>query len=320
MQLVDLHILRTMLSKIPTPLSRYLSLFGLPLLAILISHGLQGYATWDSCSSCHGDFRANGGLHDLHTKNPDPVTTNCDLCHSGSGRSNPIIMYSDGDSNDGLGCTGCHGRDYGETIASNYNGLSTSGKVKNSGVGLRLHHSVNGITSCTPCHSGDPTPYPENVIDPGLGNTTHYYLRGDVSLGGSPVDPSSNEDSANDTDSVGQDNDGDDVYDMADSDSVATPSQVTIEQLASGGLRLSWPTPSPDWILQTGSTLSGWSDMTAPAAADRENGYWIIEVDPPLDPKSFYRGSKPVAAAAASSVVTSSTKRSVPKKGKKQLR
>lgn len=312
------HILHTMLPKSSAPRNRCLNLFILFALTLFSSNNLHGYATWSSCSSCHGDFRTSGGLHDLHTKNPDPVTTNCDLCHSGSGRSNPIIMYSDGDSNDGLGCMGCHGRDYGETIDSDYNSLSTTGKSKNSGVGLRMHHAVSGETVCGFCHSSDPTPYPENVIDPGLGNTTHYYLRNDVSLGGKPVDPSSNEDSANDTDSLGQDNDGDDAYDMADTDSVSNPSQVTITELASGGLRLTWPTPSPDWILQTGTDLSGWTDMPAPASSDRENGYWIIDVVPPLDPKSFYRGSKPVAAAAAASSTT--VKTTPPGKAKKQSR
>jgi hypothetical protein len=72
-------------------------------------------------------------------------------------------------------------------------------------------------------------PYAENVIDPGLGNTVHYYLRADVSLGGSPVDPCTNEDTANDADATGLDNDGDGVRDALDPDCAANTPPVAVD-------------------------------------------------------------------------------------------
>jgi hypothetical protein len=160
------------------------------------------------------------------------VTGNCNLCHTGSGRDNPLTMWSTGD---GLGCAGCHGKDYGETTEQNYRGFSTQGKQKNSAWGLRRHHAQNGITVCADCHSDgatspptadDGTPWPEDMIvdDPGNGTgPTHYYDRADVNFGGSSVDPCTNEDSGNDADSQGLDNDGDDLYDAADPDCSAGP-------------------------------------------------------------------------------------------------
>jgi predicted CXXCH cytochrome family protein len=143
----------------------------------------QGY-----CSTCHPGF--GGGrsdtLHALHTGGSDPVTGTCNLCHDGPGSDNPFTLWSKGDADDGLGCMGCHGRDYGETVGANHRGEPIAGMPKNSGYGLRLHHHVSGITVCAGCH-GDPTsggavqPHPENVIDPGLGNTVHYYLCGRMS-------------------------------------------------------------------------------------------------------------------------------------------
>ena len=63
----------------------------------------QGY-----CSFCHTGFTGGRSdtLHSLHTEGSDPVTTNCDLCHTGSGRDNPLTMWS---KDDHLGCAGCHG-------------------------------------------------------------------------------------------------------------------------------------------------------------------------------------------------------------------
>ncbi|NDV62601.1 hypothetical protein G0Q06_09075 [Puniceicoccales bacterium CK1056] len=242
------------------------------------------------CSTCHPGFTGGRSdtLHDLHTGNPDNVTGSCSFCHTGDGRDNPLIMWSEGDE---LGCMGCHGRDYGETVQSNYNELPTNGKAKNSGYGLRKHHAVNGVSLCAGCHPDTIEPYPENVIDPGLGNTVHYYLRtGDVSLGGSPVDPSVNEDSANDADSKGLDNDGDNLYDENDPDTVLNPDQVFISENPLGGFRLTWPTPSPNWILQENTSLdTNWGNLPVPAPTDRVNGFWFVDVNPAISPSVFYR-------------------------------
>ncbi|MEX0332490.1 MAG: cytochrome c3 family protein [Puniceicoccaceae bacterium] len=302
---------------IPYPFPPRWALGPVAALLVAIPAGLLAFESYHDpnqndtgyCSSCHPGFTSGRSdtLHAFHTGGDDPVTTNCSLCHTGSGRDNPFTLWSTGDSDDGLGCTGCHGRDYGETIVADYRDFPISGQQKNSGVGLRLHHAVSGITSCAGCHTDTETPHPENVIDPGSGNTTHYYLRGDVSLGGAPVDPSNNEVSANTYarfSEPGLDNDGDDLYNMSDPDSVADPDQLFLIKLESGGIELRWPTPSPDWILQDSSTedLAGWTAMTQPAFTERQNGEWIVTVSGPLSVRQFYRLEKPDSAPEAAVV------------------
>jgi hypothetical protein len=85
----------------------------------------QGY-----CSECHPGFTGgrSDALHALHTANPDAVTTNCDLCHAPDGRDNPFTMWSELNNDTGLGCAGCHGRDYGETVEADYRGLPSEGE------------------------------------------------------------------------------------------------------------------------------------------------------------------------------------------------
>jgi hypothetical protein len=166
----------------------------------------QGY-----CTTCHPGFTGGRSdtLHALHTGGSDPVTNNCDLCHTTVNRDNPLIMWSA----DGLGCTGCHGRDYGETIEADYRGFSISGLPKASGYGLRRHHKNSGITVCLDCHA-DGDSFPEHAPLP------PYYSKPEVSLGGAALDPCTNEDSENDTGTLGRDNDGDLLYDGDDPDCV----------------------------------------------------------------------------------------------------
>jgi PKD repeat protein len=171
------------------------------------------------CADCHPGFTSGFSdvTHALHTGGDDPVTTNCNLCHDGIGRNNPLTMWSVGDADDGLGCAGCHGRDYGETIGADHRGLPIAGLPKSSGFGLRKHHLNSGINVCLGCHADvlQADIEPEDV-------GPLYYARADVSLGGSPVDSCTNEDSANTeplgNDSVGLDNDGDHLYDATDPD------------------------------------------------------------------------------------------------------
>ena len=166
-----------------------------------------------SCASCHPGFAGgpNSPLHALHTKGPDKMTSNCSLCHTGNGRDNPLLTWSD---NDGLGCMGCHGRDYGETIWNDYADLPTAGKTKASGYGLRRLHVSAGVLYCSSCHLPFPaqgTIFPESVSPP-------YYARDDVSLGDNPMAPCTNEDTLNDADGLGLDNDGDGLVDAEDPD------------------------------------------------------------------------------------------------------
>lgn len=186
----------------------------------------QGY-----CSTCHPGFTGGFGdtLHQFHTGGSDPITDNCDLCHTGQGRDNPLTLWSTLDNGNGRGCAGCHGRDYGETTVFDHRGFPTAGKPKASGYGLRRHHFNIGITICMGCHA-DVEPLPENAQNP------PYYARADVSLGGMPLDTCSNEDTLNDANSTGLDNDGDLLYDTSDPD--CAPCTVGFDDFAR--FALSW--------------------------------------------------------------------------------
>lgn len=204
------------------------------------------------CASCHPGFGGgrSDSLHSLHTGNPDAVTGTCDLCHTGSGRDNPLTMWSNGDL---LGCAGCHGRDYGETTQANYRGLPSSGKAKASGYGLRKHHLNNGITLCLNCHATSVEPYPESIMPPN-------YARADVDVTG-PCN--ADEDTANDADSLGLDNDGDNFYEMADLDCQrGAPSRI---------VNLSWTPGTPDNLFWAASPDADSYQVLKGSMADLRN-------------------------------------------------
>jgi len=163
------------------------------------------------CNNCHGSFTGStspkgtifpgNSKHTMHRSSSE-MGTNCNLCHTDGDDRNPFMNLSNGTANTpGLGCVGCHGRDYG-------------GATGVSGVGLRAHHAANGVTVCAGCHPSDPTPLPESVAPP-------YYGSVDTNAD----DPCNNGPdflenwSIGDTDGI--DNDGDNVYDTADDDCAA---------------------------------------------------------------------------------------------------
>jgi hypothetical protein len=152
------------------------------------------------CVPCHPDFAGgrSDATHALHTGGGAPITTNCDLCHTGSGRDNPLTLWSTYNDDQGFGCTGCHGRDYGETIEADYRGFPIADLPKSSAYGLRRVHAAQGVAICINCH-GDMEPLPENVQPP-------YYADG--ASGSNVTDPCLD----------GLDNDGDELYDADDPD------------------------------------------------------------------------------------------------------
>jgi hypothetical protein len=167
------------------------------------------------CMTCHPPFEDD--LHDLHRNN---FTGNCNLCHTGSGRNNPFMMWSV-DGSGPLGCAGCHGRDYGETIElpNGYdNGSSTfdlNGLPKASGYGLRKQHLNAGVNDCLACHADVDQSFilGEDVNPP-------QYSRADVVILNSCNTDGSEDGSPepNGDDNVGLDNDGDTVIDGLDPD------------------------------------------------------------------------------------------------------
>jgi hypothetical protein len=197
---------------------RWMVVGGAALAAVLIGVSLEsawGYPAYREdqnggyCVECHGHFiddtspqgtqfpgQGKMGMH------MDTMGTDCFLCHTVLGEV-PLIGSSAGTPNNpGLGCDGCHGRDYG-------------GAVGVSGIGLRRHHINNDVTNCDNhnCHPNDPEPLPENVMPP-------YYGTPDTLV----TDPCNLPDAYGENFSLdldnhrGQDNDGDNLYDENDPD------------------------------------------------------------------------------------------------------
>src|SRR5262245_27511613 len=171
------------------------------------------------CVQCHNGFQGgNGALHFQH-RTQLGVTT-CNLCHPSGGGTTPVRTYSSGPGG-GLGCAGCHGRDYGETSPN-------SGQPKSSAYGLRQVHVNQGITTCgsSGCHQpgalGHSDPFPpslgEDVAPP-------YYDPIFSSLMSSCS--SSDEDMPLDADSMGLDNDGDGLVDSMDPECAAESTTTT---------------------------------------------------------------------------------------------
>ena len=196
----------------PTTPHRWIALAGTGfVLATLILAGprVAAFERYnDGCNICHGAF--NGPMSPRGTQFPGDskhtmhrgsayMDTSCSLCHSKGDDHNPYTGYSSGTANNpGVGCTGCHGRDYG-------------GDIGNSGIGLRAHHFTNGIDLCASCHGSEPQPLPESVAPTYYGtpdtnvddpcNAAPLYME-NWSIG----------------DTFGLDNDGDNLYDGADPD------------------------------------------------------------------------------------------------------
>jgi len=181
----------------------------------------------NGCVQCHNNSSEDGGftggnagnLHVLHLTKF--AITSCALCHSSSaGGSKPVLTYYSGD---GYGCSGCHGRDQGETSIH-------SGKPKSTAYGLRLVHAAAGITVCATCHfpgssiTGDPSPapavLPETVQPP-------YYLL----LNNNLTDPCSSAQESFDN-TVGLDNDGNGTRDAADPACAARVTTPTAKPIA----------------------------------------------------------------------------------------
>jgi hypothetical protein len=174
------------------------------------------------CGSCHGDFRSNiylspsdgmnwGNLHNLHRQTM--VSGDCDVCHGSS--TFPVMMASSsgGDGMAAIGCMGCHGREE-DTGINNPEGSN------GYGAGLRQHHYNSGETICANCHlDADPANYspvgedvlPTYYANPGLNHPN-------IPVGSCNDDGSEHFAGA----TVGQDNDGDGVYDGDDGDCTAT--------------------------------------------------------------------------------------------------
>jgi len=157
------------------------------------------HAAFTDAKSTKGSIFPSDDKHAMH-KDSQNMNTDCDLCHTQGDNRNPWLGSSDGTSdNPGLGCSGCH-----------------------EPVGTRKHHVANNVTWCYQafCHGSAETGPPENTVPT-------YYGTPDTK-----VDDPCNTVAAPETgenwtigDFIGIDNDGDNDYDLADSDcAIATDS------------------------------------------------------------------------------------------------
>lgn len=195
----------------------------------------QAYPMYDDgmgngCVQCHSDFSGPGTLHSTHRNTFGITNSGCNLCHPSGGGSTPVYTFWSGE---GLGCAGCHGRDYGETSVT----PPHSGQPKATAYGLRQFHVNHGETSCgiaggchVPGSNGHSNPFPpifaESVPPP-------YYGSPLVNL----TDPCSSdqEDMPYDVDSVGLDNDGDGLADYPADPDCAPPTTTTTTLPPNGG-------------------------------------------------------------------------------------
>jgi cytochrome c5 len=175
----------------------------------MITASSLGYDRYnDGCQTCHGSFLSNvspqgtifpeGNKHQMH-RNGNYMGTKCNLCHMAGTYTNPFVGQSAGTANNpGVGCTGCHGQNYG-------------GSIGNNGAGLRKHHLTNGISVCLTCHTNDPTPLGEGVKPTYYGTAD---TKCDDACNASPLF----KENWSVGDTTGLDNDGDNKYDQADPD------------------------------------------------------------------------------------------------------
>ena len=224
---------------------RALSRGAFPLLAFITISSVFGYDRYnDGCMDCHGHFKDDtttkesvfpeDDKHEMH-RGDDYMATACDLCHTNGDGRDPFIGSSNGTvdgelGNEGLGCTGCH-------VA----------------VGLRAHHAANNVADCADCHDDDPAPLPENVKPP-------YYGTDDTKADNPCNDVLAAGINENWTigDFVGLDNDGDNLYDLADFD-CGPPYEIVTLVKEGDDMRIIWVT-----VGGRRDMLQATSDLSAP--------------------------------------------------------
>lgn len=214
------------------------------LLAAIGSNTCQAFLTYSGgtdggCIDCHGDFRGSTSTkgtvfpsaknHEMHRASTSMATA-CNLCHISTATRYPVtIGISAGTANNaGVGCTGCH-----------------------EPAGLRKHHKINGATLCYDCHDPLETPQTENTRPP-------YYGTVDTKAN----DPANTVMAANTNenwsvgDFLGLDNDGNDLYDLADY--AVGPYRILGVTREGNDMRVTWQTAGGRTnILQAADSVSG---------------------------------------------------------------
>lgn len=194
----------------------------------------QAYQRYNSgCQNCHGAFTGNtspqgtafpsGDKHRMH-RNSANMGTSCVLCHTTGDGDDPYIGSSDGVTGGanpitGMGCSGCH-----------------------VGSGLRRHHAATGTTACygsaTGCHGTVPETAPaENVFPYYYGKTTYTKCN---NPGNTALVSNTNENWSV-GDFIGLDNDGNNLYDVADF-AIGGRYQILSTTKEGNNVRITWQT------------------------------------------------------------------------------
>ncbi len=216
----------------------------------------------DGCTTCHGAFSGpmtpKGTVfpmddkHEMH-RNSNYMNTDCTLCHNTPGDT--PFLYK---------CAGCH-----------------------VGSGLRAHHAVNGITTCysASCHSAE-SPPEEGVKPPYYGTT------------GTRVDNPCNDVLASNInenwsvgDFLGLDNDGDNLYDLADYS--CGPLRM-VEVIRDGSdMRIRWETAGgrTERVQATSVLTNVFSDLGSSVVVPGVGivTQELVEVNGAVGPERFYR-------------------------------
>ncbi len=199
-------------------------LLGAVVLALAVAgNNASAYERYSSCAACHGVFTGptspqgtvfpSGDKHRMH-RNSANMATDCRLCHRSDDGDDPFTGSSDGvpaSGVPGLGCTGCH-------VAS----------------GLRAHHVANNISCIGSCHGAE-TPPAENVKPPYYGTA---FTKADNPC--NPVAVANTNENWSAGDFVGLDNDGNNLYDMADF--ACGPYQIVRAAREGNNMRITWDT------------------------------------------------------------------------------
>lgn len=178
----------------------------LPKLQILIITAVVAFGTceralayldYGGCKTCHGDFRGpvspkgivfpSGNKHEMHRATTS-MDADCNLCHKGSSRTPVYIASSNGTTaNSGIGCIGCH-----------------------EAAGLRAHHVASGVAECYDCH--DPAASPPETVNPPYYGTIDTRVKNAANT----ILAANTNENWSVGDFIGLDNDGNNLYDLAD--------------------------------------------------------------------------------------------------------
>jgi hypothetical protein len=248
------------------------------LLSLLLTAALipsaRAYEDYSGCQACHGNFRGptstkgtifpNNNNHDMH-RNAANMDTECNLCHTGNSdtRVPTFIGTSNGTANNpGIGCTGCH-------VAA----------------GLQLHHLNNGVSECLDCHDAAVSA-PETVKPP-------YYGTADTKARnpGNTVMLSNTNENWSVGDFLGLDNDGNNLYDLADY--ALGPFQLLSVKPEGNNLRVTWLTAGgrTNTVQAAGAATGTYSNLSAaigiPGVGLATNSY--VDVGGASNLMRFYR-------------------------------